>query len=112
MGEGSQHAVQVSGCPFNIKVFILSSPALRGQDCTLMELLEISIDEFVMCLRLRVFLVVYAKMPFRVFGEAMLLDDLILVLRGWAMLTPRISIIEHNFLCVDQFLGVIECWSI
>ena len=73
-----------------------------------MDLFEISIGEFVTLLGILVLFIVNAQMPFTIFSVSMLLDEFVLLLRGWFVFAPRIAVILHDLASVDEPLAVLE----
>src|SRR3982074_476021 len=103
------HAMQMCGRTFNIKVLVLSCAALRGKQCTAVHLLEISVRKFVVLLRIFGFLVVDSQMPLPIFAEPVGVDKLVFFLSGWLVLAPCVSFVHYDFSFADKFFGILEC---
>jgi hypothetical protein len=50
-----------------------------------------------------------AEMPFAIFCESVFANELVLRLRHWMMIPPRISLINDRTPVSDQFRGKSEC---
>ena len=44
-----------------------------------------------------------------VLGETARVDEVVFLLSGWLMLTPRVSFVDHDFSFADKFFGMPEC---
>src|SRR6202047_4146690 len=77
-----------------------------------MDVFEISIGKLVMSLGILGVFVVDPQMPLAVFGEAMALDELILLLRRRLMLAPVIALVVYEFSIADELFGVLKCASV
>src|ERR1700693_5158138 len=77
-----------------------------------MDVFEISIGQLVVSLGVLVFFVVDSQMPLAVFGKALALDELILLLRRRLVFAPGIALVEHESSLVDEFFCILECASV
>ena len=77
-----------------------------------MDVFEISIGKLVMSLGILGVFVVDPQMPLAVFGKAMALDELILLLRRRLVFAPGIALVEHESSLVDEFFCMLECASV
>src|ERR1700680_2016343 len=77
-----------------------------------MDVFEISIGKLVMSLGILGFFVVDPQMPLAVFGEAMALDELILLLRRRLVFASGIALVEHESSLGDVFFCMRECPSV
>src|SRR3984893_16395648 len=58
------------------------------------------------------FFVIYPEIPFPVFGETVLSNKFIFLLRRGSVFAPRIPLVEYEFALADKSLGVLVCSSI
>jgi hypothetical protein len=76
-----EHPVQMRDRPFDVSVLVLPGPALRREQRTSMNLLEVAVWKFVMRLGIVRLVGVDAEKPFTVFAKAVALDEGVLLLR-------------------------------
>jgi hypothetical protein len=72
------------------------------------DILKVTIGEFIPSFRIFGLVLVDTQIPFGVFSEAVLAYKVILFFGGRSMLAPRISIIEYYMSCGDKLFGVLE----
>jgi hypothetical protein len=97
------------GCRIlDIKVFVLPSPAFRAENCASMDLFEVAVGEFIPSLGVLIFFVVDPEVPLAVLEKTVLLDELILFLCRWLMLTPRVPIVDNDLSVGHKLFGVVE----
>ena len=70
-----------------------------------MNVCEISKGELVPGFRIFGVTIVNSEMPFCVFREAVLTNELVFLLRRGLVLTPRVSQVYQNASVLDQFLS-------
>src|ERR1700730_14379775 len=83
------HFMQVSSRLLNVEMFILSCSTFRGNYGTAMDVHEVSVGEFISFFNLLRFRIIDPKVPFCIFTKSVLLDELVLLLSGRLIFTPR-----------------------
>jgi len=83
---------------------VLSRPAFRCQQCGAVNIFEISKGEFVSGFRIFSVTIVNSEMPFCVFREAVLTNELVLLLRGGLVVAPSISLVCDEPALSNQLL--------
>ncbi len=73
-----------------------------------MDVAEIAVGKLVAGLGVRGLLLVDAEMPPGVFGEAVLLDEAVLLLGGGLVLAPVVALAEHGLALGDELLRLLE----
>jgi hypothetical protein len=109
---GLDHPVQMSGGIFDVKVLVLSCPALGGEQSAPMHFLEVTEGKFVSLLGLFFLGIIDAQMPPSVRFESVRLDKFILVLGGRPMFAPCVPLVEHELTFVDKLFPVSKSGSI
>src|ERR1700683_376412 len=89
-------------------MFELSGPALRGKQCTPVQIEKIAIRELKPSLGVLRLLVVDAQMPFGILCKTMLLDELVLLTSRRLVITPRVSFVPHKVTFAHQLHGVVK----
>src|SRR6202030_1015970 len=101
--------MQVSGSSFDIEMFVLSRSTFSTKQRTTMDINKVAVGESVSLFGVLRFLIVDAKMPFRVFSKSMLLDEIVFILSGGLVLNPCVSFVPHKVVFHHQPLSVIKC---
>jgi hypothetical protein len=47
-------------------------------------------------------------MPFRIFAESVLFNEIVFFFGGWLMLAPSVPVVHHDFSSADEFLGMVR----
>jgi hypothetical protein len=91
----------------NARVLVLAGAAFCRKQAAAMDLLEIPIGEFIMCLGVLRLFVVDSQIPPAVFGKAVEANEFIFLLRRRTVLAPCISLVEYRFSFADELFGVL-----
>jgi len=97
--------MQMRSCAFDVIVLVLAGPAFSRQYAAAMQIFEVTVRKLISCLGVGGFSVVDAQVPFPVFSKPMLVDELILFLRGRLVLAPIISLVVNQLPVLDQLFG-------
>src|SRR3981081_2841579 len=101
--------MQVRCRVLDIIMFILTRAAFCGEHATAVDFFEIPIGKFIVSLGILGFFVVESQIPFAVFGKPVQANEFIILLRGWPVLTPCISLVVYKFSFVDTCSGLLKC---
>jgi hypothetical protein len=82
--------MQVCGGALNVEVLVLSCPALRGKHCAAVNLLEVTIREFIPSFSVFVRLVVDSQMPISILPETLCVDEVVFLPMGGLVFAPRV----------------------
>src|ERR1700737_1592304 len=104
--------MQMCRCVFDVIVLVLAGPTFRAEDAAAVDVLEIPKGELIMPFGLLAFLVIYPEVSSPVFGEPVLSNKFIFLLRRGSVFAPRIPLVEYEFALADKSLGVLVCSSI
>src|SRR2546421_6580732 len=100
--------MQMGSGQLYVVVLALTGSRFRREHSTAVDLLEISVRELVVSLRLLLLPVVDPQIPPGVGIPPVLLDVLVLLLGCGFMLAPRVPVVDDELSVLDQRLGVIE----
>jgi hypothetical protein len=106
--RGIDHFVQPGSGLFDIEVFVLTCAAFRRNDSAAVDLLEISVREFVSLFGFLIMLLVDAQMPLGEFAEAVRADEFIFVPRRRLVFAPCIALVGDEFCPAHKTLGMVE----
>jgi hypothetical protein len=109
---GIDHFVQAMCCILNVEVFVLARPAFSGNHAATVDVPEVSVGKFISSFGILGSLVINSQMPFPVFFDPMAFDKVILLLRGWLVFAPRISLVKDKPSIIDELFRMIECFPI
>jgi hypothetical protein len=101
-------AVELRCSALDVEVLVLPGPALRRQNPTSVDVLEVPVRESISPFHIFRLLVVDPEMPSCVFLESMRFDERILVSRGRLMLTPCVPLVADHTSLPDAALGIGE----
>src|ERR1700675_461251 len=101
--------MQMMGRILDVIVFVLAGAAFCRKQAAAVDLLEIPIGEFIMCLGVLRLFVVDSQIPPAVFGKAVEANEFIFLLGSRPVLAPCISLVQYNPSFVDKLLGMLEC---
>src|ERR1700732_1482214 len=88
--------MQVRRRVLDVKVLVLTRPALRGEHAASVDIFEISKGKLIVSLGINGLLVVNSQIPFAIFPKTMEAKELIFLLCGGPVLTPRIPFVEDK----------------
>src|ERR1700735_5006089 len=101
--------MQLRDSVFDVAVLVLAGAPFCREHATAVDLAEILIGKFVMCLGVLRLFVVDSQIPPAVFGKAVEANEFIFLLRRRMVLAPCISLVEYKFSFVDELFGVLIC---
>src|SRR6202047_2419435 len=99
--------MQMCRCVFDVIVLVCAAPTFRAEDAAAVDVLEIPKGELIMPFGLLAFFVIYPEIPFPVFGETVLSNKFIFLLRRGSVFAPRSPLVEYEFALADNPLGVL-----
>src|SRR6267378_4226864 len=94
---------------FDVIVLVLASPTFGAEDAAAVDVFEIPEGELIMPFGLLAFFVIYPEIPSPVFGEPVLSNKFIFLLRRGSVFAPRIPVVEYEFALADKSLGIFVC---
>src|SRR6266403_2212975 len=94
---------------FDVIVLVLAGPTFRAEHAATVDIFEISKGELIMPFGLLAFFVIYPEIPSPVFGEPVLSNKFVFLLRRRSVFAPRIPLVEYEFALADKSLGVLVC---
>src|SRR6267142_341732 len=101
--------MQMRRSVFDVIVLVLAGSTFRAEDAATVDVFEIPKGELIMPFGLLAFLVIYPEVPSPVFGEPVLSNKFIFLLRRGSVFAPRIPLVEYEFALADKSLGVLVC---
>src|SRR6266446_1136061 len=104
--------MQMRRSVFDVIVLVLAGSTFRAEDAATVDIFEIPKGELIMPFGLLAFLVIYPEVPSPVFGEPVLSNKFIFLLRRGSVSAPRIPVVEYEFALADKSLGIFVCSSI
>src|SRR5580704_8235136 len=104
--------MQMRRSVFDVIVLVLAGSTFRAEDAATVDIFEIPKGELIMPFGLLAFLVIYPEVPSPVFGEPVLSNKFIFLLRRGSVFAPRIPVVEYEFALADKSLGIFVCSSI
>src|ERR1700730_10671903 len=101
--------MQMGRCKFDVEKFVLSCPAFRGKHATPVNLHKITIGKLIPLFDMRGLLVVDSQIPFSVFFDPVLVNELVLLLRRGSVLAPCIPLVDYDLSFTDKLFSMIVC---
>src|SRR6266446_4642192 len=101
--------MQMRRSVFDVIVLVLAGPTFGAEDAAAVDIFEIPKGELIMPFGLLAFLVIYPEIPSAVFGEPVLSNKFVFLLRRRPVFAPRIPLVEYEFALADKSLGILVC---
>src|SRR5712671_4246031 len=101
--------MQMRRSVFDVIVLVLAGSTFRAEDAATVDIFEIPEGELIMPFGLLAFFVIYPEIPSPVFGEPVLSNKFIFLLRRGSVFAPRIPLVEYEFALADKSLGIFVC---
>jgi hypothetical protein len=92
----------VLGRLLDVEILVLARPALRGEHRTAVHFLEVAVRELVVCLGVGGFVGVDPQVPLSVLVDSVPVNEFVLVVGGWLMLAPVVSLVSYNLPVLDS----------
>src|SRR6266481_1263798 len=100
--------MQMGSGTFDVEMFVLPGAAFGGKHSAPMDVSKVAVRKLIVSLRILILLVVDSQVPAAIFLNAVLTNELVLLLGRGPVLAPLVLVVGYKVPFSDEFFRVIK----